>query len=464
MSDEMTLPFDTQLEEHVIGCMVFDPNCIGELIEFGLKPKQFYHVGNSKFCEHLYSVWQDDPKKVDLSLLTPALGKFGYTVSRLMEVVSSIPTAANVTYYAEQIRTLAVLRTAVKVGASLQAARGLRDPEEIRETIGRAEEMIGKLNESQVKLDTLHSMKDALMGYHDELEKRYNAAGTTGVSGLASGFHDLDMMTAGFQDSDLIIVAARPSVGKTAFALNVAKNISLKYDAELKSTVPGEAGAIFSLEMPAKQLVGRMVSSEAKIDQRNLTSGMMVADDWEKYTMALSRLSDMNLVIDDGAGQTVADIKAKARKIRRERGLKYIIVDYLGMITGQRGMSRYDVVSENVRELKNLAKELNIPVIVLCQLSRSVEQRQDKRPMLSDLRESGEIEQTADVVAFLYRDDYYDKGTDKKNVVEVIIAKQRNGPVGTVELVFNKKYGRFSDLYVGGRTIGEQGTQVEAAI
>lgn len=464
MNEEFVSPFDMRLEEHVIGCIVLDPNCVEELHEIGFRSEHFYHRGNEKFCSHLFELWRDDPKKIDIALIAPKLTEFGYTLERVLDVVHSIPTAANVAYYADQIKTLAVLRYAMKVGQRLLDARSLRDPDEIREVIQKAEGLISRLGETQVKLDTLRPIQEVLKSAHERLEKAYYDTSLSGISGLSTGFEDLDKMTAGLQNSDLIIIAARPSMGKTAIALNLAQNISLKIG---KSGIAeaGEPGAFFSLEMSGEQLTNRMLSSLSRIDQHNLTSGLLLDDDWSQYTMAVSQLSAANLVIDDGAGLTITEIKTKARKIRRERGLKYIIIDYLGKVRGERGQSRYDVVSENVRELKNMAKELNIPVIVLCQLSRGVEQRQDKRPIMSDLRESGEIEQEADIIMFLYRDDYYIKNSDKKNITEIIIAKHRNGPIGTIELAFMKKYGKFVDLYKGGRTVGEQsGAQVGAAI
>ncbi len=245
-------------------------------------------------------------------------------------------------------------------------------------------------------------------------------------------------MTSGFQRSDLIIVAARPSVGKTAFALNIAQNVGVRE----KETV-----AIFSLEMGAAQLVQRMICAEANVDAGRMRTGFLEPDDWEKLTMAIGSLSEANIYIDDSPSVTVADIRAKCRRLKKEKGLGMILIDYLQLIHGRgKGDNRQQEVSEISRTLKQIARELDVPVIALSQLSRGVEQRQDKRPMMSDLRESGSIEQDADIVAFLYRDDYYDKESEKKNIIEIIIAKQRNGPVGTVELAFLKNYNKFVNL------------------
>lgn len=245
-------------------------------------------------------------------------------------------------------------------------------------------------------------------------------------------------MTSGFQKNDLIIVAARPSVGKTAFALNIAQNVGVR---------SRETVAIFSLEMSAAQLVQRIICAESNVDATRLRTGFLENEDWEKITMAIGTLSEAKIFIDDSPALTVADIRSKCRRLKREQGLGLVLIDYLQLIQG-RGTSdnRQQEVSEISRTLKAIARELEVPVIALSQLSRGVEQRQDKRPLMSDLRESGSIEQDADIVAFLYRDDYYNQDSEKKNIIEIIIAKQRNGPVGTVELVFLKNYNKFVNL------------------
>lgn len=275
------------------------------------------------------------------------------------------------------------------------------------------------------------------MEVFEKVEQLYQDKG--GTTGIPSGFTDLDRMTAGFQRSDLIIVAARPSVGKTAFALNVAQNVGVR----ARETV-----AIFSLEMSAAQLVQRMICAEANVDAQRMRTGHLEGDDWEKLTMAIGSLSEAQIFIDDTPGITVAEIRAKCRRLKKEKGLGMIMIDYLQLISGRgkAGENRQQEVSEISRTLKQIARELEVPVIALSQLSRGVEQRQDKRPMMSDLRESGSIEQDADIVSFLYRDDYYDKESEKKDIIEIIIAKQRNGPVGTVELVFLKKYNKFVSI------------------
>ena len=259
------------------------------------------------------------------------------------------------------------------------------------------------------------------------------------VTGIPTGFTELDKMTAGFQRNDLIIVAARPSVGKTAFSLNIAQNVATKTD---------ENVAIFSLEMGADQLVMRMLCAEGNIDAQRLRTGSLTSDDWAKLTMAMGSLSNAGIYIDDTPGIKVNEIRAKCRRLKQEQGLGMILIDYLQLIqgSGKSGENRQQEVSEISRTLKGIARELQVPVIALSQLSRGVESRQDKRPMMSDIRESGSIEQDADIVAFLYREDYYDRETENKNTIEIIIAKQRNGSVGSVELAFVKEFNKFVNL------------------
>ncbi|HET7658505.1 MAG TPA: replicative DNA helicase, partial [Bacillales bacterium] len=281
------------------------------------------------------------------------------------------------------------------------------------------------------------SIKDVLVQAYDNIEMLQNRKGE--VTGIPSGFHELDRMTAGFQRNDFIIVAARPSVGKTAFALNIAQSIATKTD---------ENVAIFSLEMGAEQLVMRMLCAEGNIDAQRLRTGRLTEEDWQKLTMAMGSLSGAGIYIDDTPGVRVSEIRAKCRRLKQDKGLGVILIDYLQLIqgSGRSGENRQQEVSEISRTLKSLARELEVPVIALSQLSRGVESRQDKRPIMSDIRESGSIEQDADIVAFLYRDDYYNRESEEQNMIEIIIAKQRNGPVGTVELAFVKEYNKFVNL------------------
>jgi len=309
--------------------------------------------------------------------------------------------------------------------------------DEIEDVLSEAEKNILDVSNRQ-NANAFKNIKDVLIDVYDNIEQLHQNTGD--VTGIPTGFKDLDHITSGFQRNDLIIVAARPSVGKTAFALNVAQNVAIKTD---------ENVAIFSLEMGADQLVSRMLCAEGNIDAQRLRTGNLETEDWTKLTMAMGSLSNAGIFIDDSPGIRVNEIRSKCRRLKQEHGLGMILIDYLQLIQGSGASAkenRQQEVSEISRSLKGLARELEVPVIALSQLSRGVEQRQDKRPMMSDLRESGSIEQDADIVGFLYRDDYYDKESEKQNIIEIIIAKQRNGPVGTVELAFVKEYNKFVDL------------------
>jgi len=348
-------------------------------------------------------------------------------------LATSVPTSANVHTYAQIVEEKARLRRLIAAAAQIASA-GYAGGEDAQAIIDEAERRILEISQRRHGSGFLN-IKDVLMETYERIEMLYTNKG--GVTGLPTGYPDLDRMTSGLQNSDLIIVAARPSVGKTAFALNIAQNVALH------TQVPV---AIFSLEMPAIQLVQRMLSAEGNIDSHRLRSGYLEPADWEKLTLAMASLSEAPIFIDDTPHVTVFDIRAKCRRLKAEHGLGLVIIDYLQLISGRGGDNRQQEISEISRGLKGLARELDVPVIALSQLSRAVEQRQDKRPMLSDIRESGSIEQDADVVAFLYRDDYYHPDTDRPNVVEVIIGKQRNGPTGTVELLYLKNYNKFVSL------------------
>lgn len=433
----MQLPHDTALEASLIGSMIYDPECIAEIIEV-VKPEYFYHSQYKALCKKIFDLWGEDEKQIDLVVLAPFLEKIELSISKMTEIVSSIASTASVRYSAERLRDLAALRAAVRVGQELQESSLLRDSDDIRKVITKAETQLSRITETTVEIDSLSTIEDALEEFDQEFEKIRN--NDTGITGIASGFPDLDSLTAGFQKQDLIIIAGRPSMGKTAFALQIAQNISIENQ---------EPTLFFSLEMAKRSLVRRMIANQAKIDLHRLNTGMIGREDYEKYQEAKRYLSQANLVIDDQSGLTVPEMKAKARRVQRERGLSCIIIDYLQFIQGERGMSRFDLVSENTRQLKNMAREFDVPVICLSQLSRAVEQREDKRPILSDLRESGEIEQTADLAMFMYRDEYYNQETEAKNIAEIIIGKQRNGPTGKVELAFFKEYNWFSSLERG---------------
>ncbi|MBG9943954.1 replicative DNA helicase [Brevibacillus formosus] len=357
-------------------------------------------------------------------------------VNYLTELAGSVPTVANVEYYAKLVREKSNLRKLYL--AALQLPKLIVNEVDLDKAVEFLEKTLLDVTASSYGKG-FRSTKNVLLNVYDAIEQNANS-GAGEVTGLSTGFTDLDRITRGLQRSDLIIVAARPSVGKTAFIQNIAQRTAKKGSAPV---------AIFSLEMSAEQLVQRMISSEANIEADRLRTGQLEEEDWLKLTEAISNLSKKPIYIDDTPGITVSEIKAKCMRLMNEHGgqLGVIMIDYLQLVHSRaKAGSRQEEVSEISRTLKAIARELNVPVVALSQLSRGVEQRQDKRPMLSDLRESGSIEQDADIVAFLYRDDYYDKETENKNVTEVIIAKQRNGQTGTVELAFIKEFNKFADL------------------
>ncbi|MFD0590248.1 replicative DNA helicase [Paenibacillus sp. GCM10027627] len=442
MSNELTFdrvpPQNVEAEQAVIGAILLQPEALITAME-RVRSEDFYKSDHRIIFEAMIELGENN-QPVDLVTLTAHLQNGGLLeeaggVSYLAGLANAVPTAANVDYYAQIVEEKSMLRRLIRTATNI-VTDGYANAEDVGVLLSDAEKKILEISNRRSSSGFI-SIRDVLMEVFEKVEFLYSNKG--GTTGIPSGFVDLDKMTAGFQRSDLIIVAARPSVGKTAFALNIAQNVGVR----AKETV-----AIFSLEMSAAQLVQRMICAEANVDATRMRTGNLEGDDWEKLTMAIGALSEAQIFIDDTPGITVADIRAKCRRLKKERGLGMILIDYLQLIQGRgkAGENRQQEVSEISRTLKQIARELEVPVIALSQLSRGVEQRQDKRPMMSDLRESGSIEQDADIVSFLYRDDYYDKESEKKNIIEIIIAKQRNGPVGTVELVFLKNYNKFVSL------------------
>jgi replicative DNA helicase len=429
-------PQNLEAEQAVLGAILLDGEALIVASE-RLAPEDFYRAAHQHIFEAMLQLGESN-EPVDLVTLFTKLDNVGLLdevggIGYLTELANAVPTAANAGYYAQIIEEKAMLRKLIRAATQI-ASDGYTNADDVGELISDAERRILEL--SGRRGEGFIAIRDVLMEVFERVEHLFHHKG--GTTGIPSGFPDLDKMTSGFQRSDLIIVAARPSVGKTAFALNIAQNVGVR----ARETV-----AIFSLEMSASQLVQRMICAEANVDAQRMRTGFLEGDDWEKLTMAIGSLSEANIYIDDSPAITVADIRAKCRRLKKERGLGMILIDYLQLIHGRKGSdNRQQEVSEISRTLKQIARELEVPVIALSQLSRGVEQRQDKRPMMSDLRESGSIEQDADIVAFLYRDDYYDKESEKKNIIEIIIAKQRNGPVGTVELAFMKNFNKFVSL------------------
>ncbi|MFD0871787.1 replicative DNA helicase [Chlamydia abortus] len=431
-------PQNLEAEQAVLGAILLDSDALVTVME-RIISEDFYSTKHQNIFDAMVELAEAN-EPVDLVTLTVRLQDKQQLeqvggVSYLTQLANAVPTAANVDYYAQIIEEKSLTRRLIRAATQI-ASTGYSGSEAVGDLLSDAEQRIMEISQRRSSSGFI-SIRDVLMEVFERVEFLYQNKG--GTTGIASGFRDLDKMTSGFQRSDLIIVAARPSVGKTAFALNIAQNVGIRE----KETV-----AIFSLEMGAAQLVQRMICAESNVDAGRLRTGHLENDDWEKLTMAIGTMAEANIYIDDSPAVTVADIRAKCRRLKKEKGLGMILIDYLQLIhgRGRSGDNRQQEVSEISRTLKQIARELDVPVIALSQLSRGVEQRQDKRPMMSDLRESGSIEQDADIVAFLYRDDYYNQDTEKKNIIEIIIAKQRNGPVGTVELAFLKHYNKFVSL------------------
>jgi replicative DNA helicase len=431
-------PQNIEAEQAVLGAIFLEPSSLTLASEI-LMPEDFYRASHQKIFNVMLKL-ADKGEPVDLVTVTAELADAKLLeevggVSYLSDLANSVPTAANIEYYARIVEEKSLLRRLIRTATNI-AQDGYTREDEIDILLNEAERSILEVSQRK-RTGMFQNIKDILVQTYDNIEMLHNRKGE--ITGIPTGFTELDRMTAGFQRSDLIIVAARPSVGKTAFALNIAQNVATKTD---------ENVAIFSLEMSAQQLVMRMLCAEGNINAQNLRTGSLTPEDWGKLTMAMGSLSNAGIYIDDTPGIRVSEIRAKCRRLKQEKGLGMVLIDYLQLIqgSGRNRENRQQEVSEISRSLKALARELDVPVIALSQLSRSVEQRQDKRPMMSDIRESGSIEQDADIVAFLYRDDYYDKETENKNIIEIIIAKQRNGPVGTVQLAFIKEYNKFVNL------------------
>lgn len=435
MADEKIPPQDLIAEQSVIGSMLIDKNAIVRAVEI-LHADSFYRDAHRFIYEVILELF-DKGEPVDLVTVTDALRKTGKldavgSAVYVADLLNSVPTAANVEYYAKIVEEKAVLRRLIEAGTRIVAA-AFEETEDVDQVLDQAEKAIFDIALKRVR-EGFFRIDSVIKRVLDKIDSLYDKK--EAITGIPTGFPDLDKLTAGFQNADLIIIAARPAVGKTAFALNIAQNVAIKYKIPV---------AIFSLEMSKDQLAQRMLCSEAEVDAQRLKTASLSDTGWKKLTRALGRLSEAPIFIDDSASLTSTEIRAKARRLKIERGLGLVIVDYMQLMRGRmRVENRVQEISEISRSLKTLARELEVPVIALSQLSRAVEQRTDRIPRLSDLRESGEIEQTADLVMFIHREDYYNPQSERGNVAEIIVAKQRNGPVGTIELVFRKEIAKFS--------------------
>ncbi|GAA0390259.1 replicative DNA helicase [Paenibacillus motobuensis] len=434
----LPMPHSLASECAVLGSILIEP-AVYEQAE-ALSPEAFFHEPHRVIFRRMRDL-SDEGQPIDLVTLTSCLQDHGElesigNVTYLSKLAHSVPETKNIESYVAEVQSKFVVRDYIQSNwAGIQAAVA---GENLQSLVTSAQHVATTLADRTAPKKDFKRINDVLIEVIESTEKKSEVFKTGKVTGIETGYTDLDAILGGLQKNDLIIVAARPSVGKTAFALNIAQNVAARIS---------ESVAIFSLEMSAEQLVTRMVSAEGHIDASNLRMGDMGAEDWTKMADAAGVLGGTNILIDDTPGITVHEIRAKCRRLKKEEGLGLIVIDYLQLIAGlgkgRGGENRQQEVSEISRTLKLIARELEVPVIALSQLSRGVEQRQDKRPMMSDLRESGSIEQDADIVAFLYRDDYYNQDVEKKNIIEIIIAKQRNGPVGTVELVFLKQFNKF---------------------
>ena len=433
-------PQNIEAEQAVLGAMLIEREAISKVAEF-LRPEDCYREAHRLIFNAMLELFNKNDA-VDMVTVIEFLRKGDKLeaaggISYITSLANSVPTAANVLYHARIVEEKALLRQLINAATNI-ASSGYEGSEEVSTILDSAEKSILSVSSRRLGGE-FTPIKSIIFDAFTKIEQLYASKGS--ITGLSTGFKDLDRLTSGLQPSDLILIAARPSMGKTAFVLNIAQHIGIKEK---------KAVAFFSLEMSKEQLVQRMLCAESTIDSQRLRIGELEPNDWTKLVAGADRLSSAPIFIDDTSGITVMEMRSKARRLKIEHNLQLIIIDYLQLMQGsaKKGGSenRQQEISEISRSLKGLAREIGVPVIALSQLSRSVESRQVKKPMLSDLRESGSLEQDADIVAFLYRDDYYNPDSEQKNITEVIIAKHRNGPVDTVQLFFHKQFTKFSDL------------------
>jgi len=434
-------PQNLDAEQALLGSMMMDVDAVVKAVEF-IVADDFYQASHRAIFQALVNLFQAN-KPCDMVTLQEELRTQNQLqdvggASYLAQLLNVVPTAANAEHYAKIVKEKSLLRQLI--GVSGEIARTAYEPQVVAQTVlDEAQQKVLQLTQMG-KTQSYVRIRDLVADTFNQLERLYEHKQS--VTGVATGFTKLDEMTSGFQPSDLIIVAARPSMGKTAFCLNIAQHVA---------SVNGVPVLVFSLEMSCKQLMQRLIVSEARIDGQKIRNGFLADEDWAKLTMTAGVLEETPIFIDDSPNATLMEVRSKARRAKAQENIGLIVIDYLQMMSLQSGGSSQDnrvqEISAISRGLKGIARELSVPVICLSQLSRAVESRTDKRPMLSDLRESGAIEQDADVVIFLYRDQYYNqKKEESRNKAEVIIAKQRNGPVGTCEMAFFPHFARFDNL------------------
>ena len=432
-------PHSIEAEQSVVGAILMDRDAITVAAEI-ICGYDFYQKAYGVIFDSVIELFNEG-KPVDLITLQNRLREKAVpeeisSLEFVRDLVTAVPTSANVKYYAEIVSEKATLRRLIKMNEAI-ADECYQGQEPLEAILERTEKQVFELVQNRGGNGEYVPIKQVVLNALEKIEKASKSKGT--VTGIPTGFIDLDYKTSGLQPSDLILVAARPSMGKTAFVLNIAQHVAFKQNRTV---------AIFSLEMSKEQLVNRLFSLESYVDAQLLRTGNLKDSDWEKLIEGAGTLGRSNLIIDDTPGISISEMRSKCRKYKMEHNLELIIIDYLQLMSGSvggRNESRQQEISDISRSLKALARELSVPVIALSQLSRAVEQRPDHRPMLSDLRESGAIEQDADVVMFIYRDDYYNKDTEHVNEAEIIIAKQRNGPIGTVTLTWLPQYTKFAN-------------------
>ncbi len=433
-------PQNLEAEQSVLGGILIENSAINKVTEI-LDVNDFYRDAHRKIFNALIDLSERD-EPADLITLTNELKKKNQLdaiggASYLASLIDSVPTAANIEYYAKIVKEKAILRKLIETSTEI-ITQSYEDRGDVESFLDDAERAIFEISERRVK-PSFYPIKDIVKESFRTIEKLYEKKEL--ITGVPSGFKELDRMTAGFQPSDLIIVAGRPSMGKTAFCLNIAQYAAIE---------KGVPVAFFSLEMSKEQLVIRMLCSEARVEGTRLRTGFLSESDWPRLTLAAGNLSDAPIYIDDTAALSILELRAKSRRLKSEHGLNMIIIDYLQLMKGRvKAESRQQEISEISRSLKALAKELNVPVIAVSQLSRKTEERHGNRPQLSDLRESGAIEQDADVILFLFREEVYNRTEENKGKAEVIIGKQRNGPTGKIDLAFLDKFTTFKELYKG---------------
>ena len=441
MPSAKVLPNNLEAEESVLGSCFLSKYALQKASE-SLTAESFYNEKNAKIFSTMTALLEEKTP-IDITTVTSYLKNRNELsevggVEYLTEILNYVPTASNIDYYIKSVEESAILRNLIETATEI-ASEGYRTDESVNEILDNSEKKILNIVKNR-KSSEFRTIKDVLMKTQSDLERLSESKGE--ITGLATGWYDFDRITTGLHPNEFIIIAARPAMGKTAFALNLATHAAMTQDKSV---------AVFNLEMSAEQLAMRLLSSVGQLDGFKLRTGQLMNQDWKRINEACSQLSNTNLVIEDTPGITIGEIRAKCRRLASsEKGLALVVIDYLQLISGGKnyGTNRQQEVSDISRSLKTLAMELGIPVIALSQLSRNVEQREDKRPLMSDLRESGSIEQDADLVMFLYRDDYYNKEAkidDDASISELIIGKHRQGPTATIELLFKKNTSTFAN-------------------